>query len=74
MAKISPVEFFRQVRTETNKVTWPTRRETLITTGMVFLMVLLASLFFLVADQVIQFAVSQILRICLLYTSDAADE
>lgn len=63
MAKISPVEFFRQVRTETNKVTWPTRRETLITTGMVFLMVLLASLFFLVADQVMHFVVSQILRI-----------
>lgn len=63
MAKISPVEFFRQVRTETNKVTWPTRRETLITTGMVFLMVLLASLFFLLADQVMHFVVSQILRI-----------
>ncbi|MEP9376235.1 preprotein translocase subunit SecE [Aquabacter sp. CN5-332] len=63
MAKISPVEFFQQVRNETAKVTWPTRRETLITTGMVFLMVLIASLFFLATDQVIQFAVSQILRI-----------
>lgn len=63
MAKISPVEFFRQVRTETGKVTWPTRRETLITTAMVFVMVLIASLFFLLADQVIQFAIRQILSI-----------
>ncbi|TCT00467.1 preprotein translocase subunit SecE [Aquabacter spiritensis] len=63
MAKISPVEFFQQVRNETAKVTWPTRRETLITTAMVFVMVLIASLFFLVSDQIIQFGVSQILRI-----------
>lgn len=63
MAKISPVEFFRQVRTETAKVTWPTRRETLITTAMVFVMVLIASLFFLLSDQVIQFAIRQILSI-----------
>ncbi|WP_127090673.1 preprotein translocase subunit SecE [Aquabacter cavernae] len=63
MAKISPVEFFRQVRTETNKVTWPTRRETLITTAMVFVMVLVASLFFLAADQVMQFAIRQILSL-----------
>ncbi|TDT92919.1 MULTISPECIES: preprotein translocase subunit SecE [Azorhizobium] len=63
MAKNSPVEFFQQVRTETAKVTWPSRRETLITTAMVFVMVLLASIFFLVVDQILRFGVSQILSI-----------
>ncbi|MFG1422962.1 MULTISPECIES: preprotein translocase subunit SecE [Roseixanthobacter] len=63
MAKISPTEFFQQVRTETRKVTWPTRRETLITTAMVFVMVLIASVFFLIADQVMRFGVSQLLTL-----------
>ncbi|WP_029006010.1 preprotein translocase subunit SecE [Azorhizobium doebereinerae] len=63
MAKNSPVEFFQQVRTETAKVTWPTRRETLITTAMVFVMVLLASVFFLIVDQILRFGVSQLLNI-----------
>ncbi|MFH1553301.1 MAG: preprotein translocase subunit SecE [Pseudomonadota bacterium] len=63
MAKISPTEFFQQVRTETRKVTWPTRRETLITTAMVFVMVLIASVFFLIADQVIRFGASQLLTL-----------
>lgn len=63
MAKISPVEFFQQVRAETAKVTWPTRRETLITTGMVFVMVFLAAIFFLVVDQVIRFGVSTLLTL-----------
>jgi len=63
MAKITPGEFIQQVRTEGNKVTWPTRRETLITTAMVFVMVLIAAVFFLISDQVMQFGVSQILKI-----------
>ncbi|MGE0750371.1 MAG: preprotein translocase subunit SecE [Variibacter sp.] len=61
MAKISPFKFLQEVRTETEKVTWPTRRETAITTAMVFVMVALASIFFLVADQVIRFVVTMIL-------------
>ena len=48
-----PVRFFREVRTEVSKVTWPGRRETLVTTGLVFAMAALAALFFFVADQVI---------------------
>ena len=52
MARTSPAEFARQVRQEVAKVTWPTRKETTVTTGMVFVMVLIASLFFFVADQV----------------------
>ncbi len=62
MAKTNPVEFFQQVRAEARKVTWPTRRETLITTAMVFVMVVLASLFFLVADQILSFVIAQILQ------------
>ena len=46
----NPFEFLQQVRSEANKVTWPTRRETLISTGLVILMVILASLFFLAVD------------------------
>ena len=63
MAKVSPVRFFQEVRQETNKVTWPTRRETLITTGMVFVMSALAAVFFLFADQVIRYAVTLLLGI-----------
>ncbi len=50
MASISPVEFLRQVRQEVGKVTWPSRRETLQTTAMVFLMVFVAALFFFLVD------------------------
>ena len=50
MSKPSPIEFARQVRQEVSKVTWPSRKETGITTLMVFIMVVVASLFFLVVD------------------------
>jgi preprotein translocase subunit SecE len=53
MAKTSPGEFVRQVRAETSKVSWPTRRETLITTVMVLIMTTVLSLFFLGVDQVL---------------------
>jgi preprotein translocase subunit SecE len=53
MAKINPLEFARQVRQEVGKVTWPTRKETGITTAMVFLMVVLAAVFFFLVDQVL---------------------
>jgi preprotein translocase subunit SecE len=46
----NPIEFFREVRQEVAKVTGPTRRETMITTTMVFIFVVLACIFFLVAD------------------------
>lgn len=57
MAKTNPFEFLQQVRTETAKVTWPTRKETGVTTVMVFIMVILAALFFLAADQVLNWIV-----------------
>ena len=49
----NPIEFVREVRAEVAKVTWPTRKETMITTAMVFVMVVLASLFFLAVDWVL---------------------
>jgi preprotein translocase subunit SecE len=53
----------QEVRTEAQKVTWPSRRETLITTGMVFVMVALASIFFLLADQLIRIVVTYLLGV-----------
>ena len=53
MAKTNPFEFLQQVRAEGSKVTWPSRKETLITTGLVLAMSALAAVFFLVVDQVI---------------------
>ncbi len=47
----NPFEFIQQVRSEAAKVVWPTRRETLITTGLVLLLVVFASLFFTVVDE-----------------------
>ena len=57
MSKTNPVEFLQEVRQETSKVTWPTRKETGISTAMVFLFVFLASIFFLIVDQILQFGV-----------------
>lgn len=61
MARTNPFEFIQQVRTEVAKVTWPSRRETAITTVMVFIMVALAAIFFLLADQVLSWGVSLLL-------------
>jgi preprotein translocase subunit SecE len=63
MAKVSPLKFLQEVRSEVDKVTWPTRRETMITTIMVFIMSAAASILFLVADQIIRFFITFILGI-----------
>jgi preprotein translocase subunit SecE len=63
MAKVSLFKFLQEVRAEGQKVTWPTRKETTITTIMVFIMVFIASIFFLLADQVMRFGVSFLLGI-----------
>ena len=52
MAKTTPALFFKQVRQEIAKVTWPSRRETTVSTIMVFVMVMLSAVFFLVVDQI----------------------
>ncbi len=54
----NPFEFIQDVRTEAGKVTWPTRRETTITTIMVLIMVVLAAVFFVAVDEIIHFVVS----------------
>ena len=61
MARTNPFEFLQQVRTEVAKVTWPTRRETVITTVMVLLMSIAAPLFFLAADWVLSNLVTFVL-------------
>jgi preprotein translocase subunit SecE len=61
MASKNPLEFLRQVRTEVAKVTWPTRKETTLTTVMVFAMVVLASIFFLAVDATLSTLVTWIL-------------
>ena len=63
MAKIDPFKFLQEVRAEGEKVTWPTRKETTVTTMMVFVMVFVAAIFFLLADQVMRFGVSFLLGI-----------
>jgi preprotein translocase subunit SecE len=59
----NPFKFLQEVRAEASKVTWPTRRETMITTVMVSIMVAVSSVFFLAADQVIRLLVTFILGI-----------
>ena len=59
----SPLKLLQEVRSETAKVIWPTRRETVVTTIMVFVMVAFASLFYFVADVIIRFAITTLLGI-----------
>ncbi|MCK7614489.1 preprotein translocase subunit SecE [Roseibium sediminicola] len=63
MAKTNPFKFIQEVRAETSKVTWPTRKETAVTTVMVFVMVLIASIFFLVADQLMGLGIGYLLGV-----------
>ena len=63
MAKTSPAQFIRQVRQEVSKVTWPSRKETMITTAMVFVMVALASIFLMSVDIVFAELVQFVLQI-----------
>ncbi len=60
MTKTSPAQFIQEVRQEASKVTWPNRKETTISTGMVFVFVILASVFFLIVDQILQFGIKLI--------------
>ncbi|KKB09785.1 preprotein translocase subunit SecE [Devosia chinhatensis] len=63
MARTNPIQFLQQVRSEVSKVTWPSRNEVLISSIMVVVLVIMASLFFLLADQVISWLVSLMLSI-----------
>jgi preprotein translocase subunit SecE len=59
--RTNPITFLQQVRAETAKVVWPSRRETLISTVMVLAMAVAASIFFLLADTLFSFVVSFVL-------------
>ncbi|AQX18215.1 protein translocase subunit secE/sec61 gamma [Bartonella sp. CDC_skunk] len=59
VSKINPITFLKQVRAETAKVKWPSRRETVISTVMVLVVTALASVFFFVVDQTVNFGVWQ---------------
>jgi preprotein translocase subunit SecE len=50
MAKTNPAQFVRQVRQEINRITWASRRETMFASLSVFVMALIASIFFLLVD------------------------
>ena len=60
---VNPFQFLQEVRAEAAKVTWPSRRETFITTGLVILMVLFASLFFVIVDYALRFGVGLMLGV-----------
>jgi preprotein translocase subunit SecE len=61
MARTNPFQFMQQVRAEAAKVVWPSRRETLITTVMVFVMAVLAAIFFFFVDQLLGFGIDLVL-------------
>lgn len=63
MSEMNPTKFIREVRQEVSKVTWPTRKETMISTSMVLFLVLLSAVFFWVVDSLIAFAVRIILGV-----------
>ena len=62
-AKTNPFTFLQQVRTEVSKVTWPTRRETVVSSIMVFIMVALAGVFFFTIDQILSWFVGVLLSL-----------
>ena len=61
MAKTSPVEFVQEVREEARKITWPSRREVMISTVMVMIMVTMAAVFFLLVDFVLKQGIDKLL-------------
>ncbi|WP_339768017.1 preprotein translocase subunit SecE [uncultured Pseudosulfitobacter sp.] len=61
MATTNPLQFIQQVRTEVSKVVWPTRREVMLTTVMVFIMAALVAVFFALIDILIRGGLQQIL-------------
>ncbi|MCO6384019.1 MAG: preprotein translocase subunit SecE [Vannielia sp.] len=61
MASANPLQFIQQVRTEVGKVVWPSRREVVLTTVMVFIMALLTGVFFFFVDWMIRTGLTQIL-------------
>lgn len=63
MANTNPIQFIQQTRAEIAKVVWPTRRETLLTTMMVFIMAALTAVFFALVDLAIRGGLEAILNV-----------
>ena len=61
MARANPLQFIQQVRTEVGKVVWPTRREVVLTTIMVFIMAMLTAVFFFFVDWLIRSGLTAVL-------------
>ena len=61
MARPSPAEFIAQVRAEASKVVWPTRKETMLTTAMVFVLSTIVAIFFFFVDQILGVGIQAIL-------------
>ena len=61
--RTSPAQFLREVRQEMGKVTWPSRRETMISTIMVFIMIIIMAVFFLTVDTVLRFGIEMLLEL-----------
>ena len=59
----NPLKFFQEVKQEAFKVTWPTRKEVLVGSGMVFVLATIAAIFFLLLDQIYKFLLDLILAI-----------
>ncbi|MCT8330832.1 preprotein translocase subunit SecE [Albidovulum sediminis] len=59
----NPVQFIQQVRSEVGKVHWPTRREVMLTTVMVFIMATLTATFFFLIDKIIQLGLGAVLGV-----------
>ncbi len=62
MATINPMQFLQQTRSEIAKITWPTRREVVLTTVMVFLLAMLAATFFFLVDLLIRTGLNELLN------------
>jgi len=62
MANTNPVQFIQQVRSEVAKVSWPSRREVMLTTVMVFIMAALTATFFSLVDMAIRFGLTSIVN------------
>lgn len=61
MAKTSPLEFAQQVREEARKISWPSRKEVMVSTVMVMIMVAMASVFFLIVDAILKWGIDKLL-------------
>lgn len=63
MTKMKPIRYLQEIKSEITKVTWPTKRETTVTSLMVLIFVFVAAIFFLISDRILSWIVSLILGI-----------